>query len=292
MQQVVRALMLFLAVGIAVGCRFVDPQPKGRSPLVPLVVSPDDITLEIFSAPTPLGDPQVDKLWQEVDEQPLPAELRRKLRENGLRAGIVGPHVPDALAQLLKITDEPISAAERSLVSLDPEPAPRLHIVQPRPGQRHEQIVSKIYDEMVLLRCNGREVAGHTYHKAECRFEFRVFPEPDTRVRVELTPELHHGDIQKKFSGGDGVFMMKQVRATQVFDELKLAATLGPGQMLVVTCQSDRPGTIGHYFFAQANEDKPLQQLWVFRVTQAGADRAFYTGPAAKANAISSDQHE
>ena len=41
-----------------------------------------------------------------MDEQPLDPELRKRLAANGMRAGIVGPNVPDSLAELLKITDE------------------------------------------------------------------------------------------------------------------------------------------------------------------------------------------
>ena len=106
MAWILRALVLVIGLLGWSGCRFIDEGPKGKSPLLPLTSAPDTITLEIFSAPVPLGDPQIEELWREVDEQPLPAELRRRMSENGMRAGVVGPHVPVALAQMLKVTDQ------------------------------------------------------------------------------------------------------------------------------------------------------------------------------------------
>src|SRR6202521_4267835 len=103
-----RTLCLILALFGLVGCKVVARQPKGKSPLSSVGMSADSVTLEIFTAPTPLGAPQLSALWNEVDEQPLPADLRQRLAQNGLRAGIVGPHVPHALAELHKVTDERI----------------------------------------------------------------------------------------------------------------------------------------------------------------------------------------
>jgi hypothetical protein len=231
-------------------------------------------------------------LWSEVDEQPLPADLRQRLAQNGLRAGIVGPHVPDALAELLKVTDERISTEERSLVPLDTEPGITLRVLQPRPGKRHDLNVSETFDQMSLLRCTEGQVAGKTYYKAVGRLTLRVFPEANTRVRLELMPELHHGEFTNHVSGGNGVLMWKQDRQREIFSDLKLTVTLSPGQMFLITCQSDKPSSIGHYFFAQTGEDKPMQTLCVIRLAQAGPDRSFWEGTKNAGEDLSSDEVE
>ena len=130
-----RTFAFLIALLGLLGCRLVDPAPKGRSPLAPLVISPDAIALEVFSVPAPLGDPQMAALWTEVDEQPLPADLRARLAQNGLRAGVVGNTVPDALAALLKVTDERISADDRALVPIEAEEGIALTVMQPRIGE-------------------------------------------------------------------------------------------------------------------------------------------------------------
>ncbi len=286
-----RALMLFVLVLGTTGCRLVDA-PKGRSPLLPVTASADAVTLEIFSAPTALGNPQLTAMWAQVDEQPLPAELRRKLAQNGLRAGVVGPGLPDALVDLLKVTDERVASEKRDTVPLETEAGVVLRVMQPRLGKRHEQVVSQTYDELSLLRSVDGHVEGRTYYKADARFEMRVFVEDDSRVRLELMPELHHGEFKNRFASSEAMLIMKQERQRQIFEDLKLTATLAPGQMFVITCLPNMPGSIGHYFFTQLNGDKPVQKLYVIRVAQASPDRAFWEVPKQAGGELSSDLAE
>ncbi len=292
MPSILRTLALFLALLHAGGCQLVQPGSHGKSPLLPPAVAPDAVTLEIFSAPAPLGDPQLTTLWAQVDEQSLPADVRHKLSQNGLRAGIVGPDVPDALADLLKVTDQRVSNEERSRVPIDPEPGITLRVLHPRAGKRHDLLIPHSYDQMALLQRFDGQVEGKTYWKPECRLVLRVFPEAAGRVRLDLTPELHYGEFKNRVTGSEGMFTVQQERQKQLFPELKLGATLASGEMLLVTCRPDRPGSVGHYFFTQPDGDKPLQTLWVFRVARAGPDRAFYDGPADDAGEISSDLEE
>jgi hypothetical protein len=292
MPLVLRALVLVLLLAGAAGCRLVGPSAKSKSPLVPLVAAPDAVTLEIFSAPMPLGDPRLAALWAQVDEQSLAADLRQRLAQNGLQVGIVGPHLPDALADLLKITGEPISAEERTLVPIDSESEVTLNVMQPRAGKRGEQVVSQSYEQMALLQNVGGEVQGRRYYKAEGRMALRVFPEASGRVRLELTPELHHGDFKSRFTNSEAMLVMKQERQRLVFQELKIAAMLGPGQMFVMTCLSEKPGSIGHYFFTQIDGEKPVLKLYVIRVAQAGPDRSFWEAPPTDGGDVSSDLPE
>ena len=53
-----------LITGSVMGQIIISP----RSPLAPLAVSPDAISLEIFSAPVRKGEPQLAELWKLVDE--------------------------------------------------------------------------------------------------------------------------------------------------------------------------------------------------------------------------------
>ena len=275
MDVALRRLALVLALAMLAGCRVVDQWPKGRSPMSPLAASPDLVTLEIFSAPAPLDDPQLAALWREVDEQPFSPELRKNLSGNGLRVGVLSAHVPDALASLLKVTDKPISANDRTLVPLDPEPGVVLRVLQPRMGKRHELVVSPVHDQISLLRATDGQIEGKTYQKAEGRLVLRAFPETGGRVRLELTPELQYGEVKTQTTGSDGVFIWRPERPKQTFTDLKVTATLGAGQMLLITSLPNRPASVGHHFFVQQEGEKPTQRLWVLRLAQAGPDRSF-----------------
>ena len=204
--------MFICALLAAAGCRAIAPVADENSLLKPLAAAPDSVTLELFSAPTTPGDPRIAQLWAEADEQWLTPELRQRLAQNGLQAGIVGPRVPPALAELLKVTDERIEADDRTLVSLDADGDVTMTMLQPMLGKRHEQIVSQVYDELHLLQIFKGELQGHTYRKAEGRLAMYVYTEADGRVRVELVPEVQHGEFQNRISGSDAMLVMKQER--------------------------------------------------------------------------------
>ncbi|MEX2113265.1 MAG: hypothetical protein WD845_08775 [Pirellulales bacterium] len=275
MSLVLRSTALGIALVCLVGCKLVDEQPKGRSPLAPVTPSPDQVTLEVFSAPAPLEDPRWAALWSEVDEQSLSPELRTRLAQNGLRAGVIGARVPDALASLLKVTDERVSDEERTKVPLDGKPSVVMRLMQPSPGKRHELILTGVRNRLSLLRSAGGEVIGKTYSQAEGRLAMHVFPQPGGQVRLELVPELHHGEPKTQTRPSDGMFIWTTERDKEVFAELKVDSVLAAGEMLLITCLDDRPGSIGHHLFVQTDGEAPLRTLWALRVAQAGADRAF-----------------
>ncbi len=261
------------------GCAVVEPHSVAKSPLVPLAVSPEAIALEVFSAVAPQGSEQLDELWQLVDEQPLDPELRKRLAENGFRAGVLGPNVPAALASLLKVTDRPIAEENKGKVALDSENEVNLRVLYAKSGKRNELVIPHAHEEMAILEYANGQVHGKTYRKAECRLELRAFPEPDGRVRVELTPELHYGDFQNRVRGSDGMMRWTQERPKRVFHELKLSPLLAPGQMLVVASRPDRPASAGYHFFVDTRGDKPVPKVWVIRAARDTPDRAFYDGP-------------
>jgi hypothetical protein len=290
MRLIVRMLILGCALAPALGCRLFEPQAKGRSPLVPLASASNTLTLEIFSAPVPLGDQRLAALWQECDETSIPPEVRKSLSQNGIRAGIVGPHVPDTLAEMLKLTDERVT--DRNRVPLEPEPGVVLRVLQPRPGHRNDLIIHEPHEQVSVFRMVDGQLGGRTYGKAECQMALRVTTDPDARVRLDLTPELHYGEVKVHAVGSDGMFMMKPERSKQVFSDLKLLSTLGAGQMLLLTCAPDKPGSVGHAFFADRGGEKPLQRLWVIRTAQAAPDRAFAEALGERPADVSSDTAE
>ncbi|MEX0678325.1 MAG: hypothetical protein WD063_14685 [Pirellulales bacterium] len=291
MPVAMRACVLCFALLAAGGCRLAEPGSANKSPLAPLTISPDSITLEVFSAPALHGDPQFAELWELVDEQPLPAELRRRLAANGMRAGLVGPNVPGALAAVLKVSDRRIEEEKRQLVSMDPEGGVTLRVLHAQAGKRIELAIPRVRDEMSLLEAVDGRIQGKTYRKAECRLALRAFPQSDGRVRLELTPEVHYGEFKSQRRGSDGVFIWTQERDKKIFGELKLEPALAPGQMLLVTCRPERSGTAGWHFFTDVTGDKPVATLWVLRVAGAAPDRAFYDGRAKdELPAVSNDQ--
>jgi hypothetical protein len=275
MSFAVRTAALSMALSALVGCKLVDEQPKGRSPLSPIATQPDQVTLEVFSAPAPVDDPRWVQLWSDVDEQSLSPELRNRLAQNGMRAGVMGARVPDALASLLKVTDQRIPDEERANVPLDGKPGVVMRLMQPSSGKRQELVLTPPRDQLTLLRNCGGEVEGKTYPKAEGRLAMHVTPQADGAVRMELVPELHYGEPRTQTTPSDGRFIWTTQREKEVFSELKLDCTLSAGEMLLITCLDGRPLSIGHHLFVHADGETANRTLWAIRVARAGGDRAF-----------------
>ena len=154
-----------LAAVLFAGCETVGP--TGKSPLQPAQMSPGSVAVDVVFVRCPLGDPAVnEKMWEEIDEQHFPAELRQRLARNGFRAGVIGAQVPQALAKLLELSEKPPSGDQIH------EAQPRRHgseqasdtaAMQMRAEHRNEIIASTVYEQLPVLLCEGGELRGQTY---------------------------------------------------------------------------------------------------------------------------------
>jgi len=269
-----RLVLLALAALVAVaGCAPVRPVgPQGKSPLTPARMSPDSVVLDIFFVRFPFGQEEANgPLWDEIDEQHFPAEVRRRLAQNGFRVGLVGGQPPMALTRLLELKDKPApngQAAETALIDLEAEPRVVRRHLQLRAGQRSEIIASEIYEQLPVLTCESGGVCGQSYPKAQGVLAVKARAERDGRVRLEVLPELQYGEVRQRYVGGYGALRLEAGRSQRSFDELALSACLAPGAMIVLGSVPDRPGSLGHHFFTHQTSGKLEQKLMVIRLGQ------------------------
>jgi hypothetical protein len=221
-------------------------------------------------------------LWQDVDEQHFPPELRRKLTENGFRVGLVAGQVPAPLAKLMELTDAPAPDAEVGATQIeDLESQPRVvrRHLQLRGGRRGEVLTSGVYPELPVLRCQGGQVSGQTYSKAQGVLGVTAFPEPDGRVRLELVPEVHYGDPVVRPVSDNGVFRLDSGRQRCVLDDMMVAAQLSPGYLLVLGGLPSRPGSLGRQFFSDDDGGRAQEKLLLVRLSQTQHDDLFAPPP-------------
>jgi hypothetical protein len=262
-----------LAVLALAGCT--TPAPKAKSPLLPPQMSPDSVALDIFSVRFPFGDPDVnDKLWQELDEQPFAPELRERLARNGFRVGLISGQMPGELSKLLELADKPAPVGElesTTIQKLDAQPRVMRRHLQLRAGQRSEIIASTEYAQLPLLMSESGQLCGQTYNQAQAIFVVKSFPQPNGRVRLELTPELHHDQPRQRWVGNQGMLRLEASRPKRAFDDLALSADLPAGAMLILSSLPNRPGSLGHYFFSE-DDGRLEQKLLVIRLSQTQRD--------------------
>jgi len=271
--------MLVPAVLLAGSACAPIPTPEGKSPLGRARMSPDSCVLDVFFVRFPLGDDDANgPLWNEIDEQRVPGELRRQLAQNGFRVGLVGGQMPIRLAQMLELTDKTATAGQCQQVRLsEMESAPPVvrHHLQLPPGRRREIVASGMYDRLSVLRSTPDGVCGESFSEAQGVLAVEAFPQSDGRVRLEFVPEVHYGQYAPRIAGHQQAFRIETSRLQRAFDEMAFSLALTPGEMLVVSGVPSRPGSLGHRFFTHVCAGRQEQKLLVIRLSQTQHDDLF-----------------
>lgn len=271
-----RTRWLLLAVLALAGCT--GPLKKGGAMLKPPQMSPDAVVLDVFFVRFPFGDEEVnEQLWQEVDEQHFPAEVRKRLAQNGFRVGLVGGQIPISLSKLLELKDKPAPTGgpgEIALADLGAEPRVERRHMPLRAGVRGQIVASEVYGQLPVLISAPGELCGQTYSQAQGMLAVTARPLSDGQVRLEVVPELDHDQPRQRWVGDQGMLRLDMSRPKRVFDDLGISGTLPPGAMLLISSLPSRPGSLGHHFFT-ANKDHPEQKLLVIRLAQTQHSEMF-----------------
>jgi hypothetical protein len=268
-----------LALSLAGGCA--ELRHGAGTPLSPLQVAGDSVLLEVLFVRLPAdGQEAYEPLWNEIDEQQLPVEVRQRLEANGFRVGLAAARLPPLLESLLNLGDTPPPKVDEHRVELGKESTIRGWKRQVREGEPREIVVNGQQTPLsrlaVLLRNDDGEVSGEVFHKAKAIFIEKAFPQNGGRVRIELLPEIVYGDPHNEFVPGEGgTFEFRVQSPRKVFDRLRIDATLSPGQILILGGRPEREGSLGSHYFTEQGPDGPRQQLLLIRLAQANRDEPF-----------------
>ena len=123
---------------------------------------------------------------------------------------------------------------------------------------------------------NEGRVVGKTLYLAQTMFSIRSYPGGDGRVRVELVPEIEHGQPRTRYVGqpNDGSLRLDTGRERAIFNELRFEPQLAPGDALLLTCTDAWKG-LGRQFFAESSGDVRMQRVIVIRLAQTQLDDLF-----------------
>jgi hypothetical protein len=262
--------LLVLALACIGGCALWKEEISEPPSLPPAKMAQDTVVLEIaFVKIAGEALAQQESLWREVDEQPIPAETRRKLLENGLRAGVVSSQLPQLLRTLLEQTNDPLAIKGPGLG--DDVTASQRQL-QSRAGKRGVILAGSTQDKIALLLQEEGRISGQEYLQAQCLFAVKTFPQGDGRVRMELIPEIEHGEARQRWVGQEGSFRVEAGKDHKVLDHLRTELTLSPGEVLILTCTPDQKG-LGKQFFAAGATSE--QKLLMIRIAQTQYDDVF-----------------
>jgi hypothetical protein len=87
-------------------------------------------------------------------------------------------------------------------------------------------------------------------------------------VRLQITPELRHGQARQRVIGDEGVFRLEAGQAKETFDTLQVEFDLAVGQCAVLGACAEPARSLGREFFVDG-AGNGLEKLVVLRIARA-----------------------
>jgi hypothetical protein len=278
--SIVRTSWLIILGGVLlVGCESLTKRPAGEPSSLPIPKPTlDSVGLEVaFLRLTPDEEKQIAPMWDDIDESHLPTEVRRRLAANGIVCGLIGGQMPAALRELIS---QSTASSDAKGIQIGSTQLHTCRHLQSRHGQRSELLASEVNPTMTVLTADEGHVSGKTYRDAQCIWAVKTFTQSDGRVRIELVPEVHHGQPQNEWIGqASGVFQQVTARPRHVFEDLRVETDLAAGQTLVLSSAPTGQGLGKHFFTFSTQADTPGRKLLLIRLAGMQQNGLFSPDP-------------
>lgn len=260
-------------------------EEPGEVRLPPGRMNKDSVSLEIAVGQLDhQQQEEVEQLWREIDQQAISFQVRRRLDQNGLLAGVIGSQPPALLNRLLQ--DKAVDTSElepwqiQFIENGNQKTVPRLILhqrIQNGLGENHFVPVSDASAQASwVVREGARQTAG-TGEQARGFMQLRTYPTGDGGVRLVVTPEIRHGQPKASFGVAEGSFTYSTEQSSQIFDELKFETLLKPGQTLLLGANRQLSG-LGGFLFGPSEGADYGQRVILIRLVHSQRDDLFESG--------------
>lgn len=258
-----------------------DVLSKSNSGLPALPVSEDAVELEVMFVERPTGDRLLgETLWKDVDTilSSMEPQEQRDLIKNGFRIGLVGSHPPETVQQLLSMRAKP-REGEVATAHLGEGELQGNRVFVRSGGETQIQLNDVPYPEFgfkLFSSFGSSEEEQKHYHGARCLYRVKVLREQPGWVRLEFSPEIHHGmDQLRPIATTDRWELSSQPNIERMHPQ-RFSLVLNSGDMALVTGRDDMPGTLGHRLFTGPEGQDSTQRLLIVRVARVGkSDQPF-----------------
>ena len=272
-------ILVILAISVgSVGCQsIITPQwsledEVNKTALSAPQLAPDAVILEVAFIRVPSNTNGSDStFWPDVDETHLSADIRKRLSQNGIRCGLIAGSLPDSLNELIN-GDANTVDLEAMTGGLKLNLENRNQRLQFRAGQAGQIVMSKsVKENITVITSDSQYAAAERFNQAQCQFQIKTYPQGDGRVRIELTPQIHHGDPRAEFTGQDGAWLLKTQRAVKQYDTVPIEAMISPGESLLLSADAHNKG-LGRQFFVINDDDEKTNHLLLMRLVHTQYD--------------------
>jgi len=269
---VVAVGVYFLALVPSGGCATWNDAPRvseAISDAEPTVPSNQRrVRLEVEFLPVPLSEFDAefaDSVWQQVDETPLDVELRGRLAQNGLRAGLLSQAEPfrkqlqQSIVAKGDVVDQFLDQASiASDLSHDRQQIPL------RFGRRYEVPLRQPIEgsHTSLVRFDG-ETIGRTLSHPQHVLVLTGHPgERAGEIRLHVRLEIQHGESKQKFVSSDTALRIDNRREAWSLPELDLSLATSEGKSLVLGAAVPATG-LGKEMLTGVSSDHANEQVFV-----------------------------
>jgi hypothetical protein len=220
-------------------------------------VGADVVAVEVAVLEVPAGDHYVNaELWSAVDDQILPADVRQRLEENGLRVAKVSGRPPDGLQDLL--------LSERS-----------------NRNARHVRVRSNNLTNVPLgpqrdicqfrLRGDGSDEPV-ALEQAQCNLQVTPVIAGEGKVNLQFLPQIQHADRKRQGQLIPTIALgLQGSRATESYPAMRWEVPLGLNEYVLVGTRFDKSQSLGFRFFLTSEGEKPMQRLLAIRGGRVGS---------------------
>lgn len=232
--------------------------------LPPLPVPRDSVEVDIVFIDRPVGDPLIGKsLWRDVDQVGvLSSEQRASLREAGLLVGHVGSSPPAALQAILNLASEDSERRRREANGIPQTSSRRVALP---PGGDTEISSNETTPSREVKLPDGRSMP---LENVRGMLRLRGERSQDGWARLEFLPELHHGQNKTRpFASSTGWMYRTAQEVVPCFAQ-SFTANMNLGEMLIITADRDRPGTLGQHLFQFEDASGMKQRVVVVRLAE------------------------
>lgn len=223
--------------------------------LKPIPQMKDGIRLDVFQVDRHVGDPRIGaSMWNAVSQGGSlePATIRR-LNEHGFRFGTVPANPPVALQSLILSTN--IGSAESTK-----------HVSMPFPtGGQAILDVMPLPEGMDIVIPGPEGSRPLTLHSAKAVLNIRTDKIEDGWARLEVVPEIHHGEVTNRPVAGESEWLLKNSQAVEPLYQLKFHVELNRGEMAVVGLYDQAKSPVGRWFFRNQLE-AALERVMMIRM--------------------------
>ena len=239
---------------------------------------PNTVTVEIYVIRlSPHQNALLYQLWQEVDEQSLPTQLRRELLAQGFRVGILGNFLSPMLEQLTSVSSEGVAdipsgiVQEFSAADVAREYGATRHTRQLLPEMH--AVLKPFNDqnalpEIFLFRQENGKMHGETYTNALGGLLVSAEANRDGSAQIQMLPVLEHGVSGRRFRTVAGMVIQEESRPRHTFESLMITQRLLPGQWIILGATTLDSAGAGKVFFTRTSP-VPEQRLLAIRLVRA-----------------------